>query len=79
MTARWHLDGGDDLDALQHCRDQRGRDTRERRFSYYRRFAAATILNPIADPGSTPIKNSLAWAELFPRDNCEPRSKNALQ
>src|SRR6516162_9574491 len=26
MTARWHLDGGDDLDALQHCRDQRGRD-----------------------------------------------------
>ena len=29
------------------------------------RFAAATILNPIADSGSTPIKNSLAWAELF--------------
>src|SRR6266699_5395631 len=24
--ARWHLYGGDDLDALQHCRDQRGRD-----------------------------------------------------
>src|SRR5438876_9406323 len=24
--AGWHLYGGDDLDALQHCRDQRGRD-----------------------------------------------------
>src|SRR5215468_9376525 len=26
MTARWHLYSGDDLDALQHCRNQRGRD-----------------------------------------------------
>src|SRR4029453_1197349 len=26
LTAGWHLYGGDDLDALQHCRDQRGRD-----------------------------------------------------
>ena len=26
LTARGHLYGGDDLDALQHCRDQRGRD-----------------------------------------------------
>src|SRR5215211_8683663 len=26
MTAGWHLYGGDDLDALQHCRDQWGRD-----------------------------------------------------
>jgi hypothetical protein len=43
------------------------------------RFAAATILNPIADTGSISIENSSAWAELFARDNCEPRSKNALQ
>ena len=41
------------------------------------RFAAATILNPIADSGSLSIKNSSAWAELFAGDNCEPRSKNA--
>ena len=41
------------------------------------RFAAATILNPIADTGIS-IENSSAWAELFARDNCEPRSKNAL-
>ena len=26
LTAGWYLDGGDDLDALEHCRDQRGRD-----------------------------------------------------
>ena len=26
MAAGWHLYGGDDLHALQHCRDQRGRD-----------------------------------------------------
>src|SRR5262249_53031890 len=26
LTARWHLYGGDDFEALQHCRDQRGRD-----------------------------------------------------
>jgi hypothetical protein len=26
LTAGWHLYGGDDLDALQHCRDQRGCD-----------------------------------------------------
>src|SRR5205085_6863258 len=38
----------------------------------------ATILNPIADTGSISIENSLAWAEPFARDNCEPRSKNAL-
>jgi uncharacterized cupin superfamily protein len=25
MAARRHLDGGDDLHALQHCRNQRGR------------------------------------------------------
>src|SRR5262249_29018874 len=43
------------------------------------RFAAATILNPIADTGSISIENSSAWAELFARDNCEPRSKNALR
>src|SRR6516225_145393 len=42
------------------------------------RFAAATILNPIADTGSISIENSSAWTELFARDNCEPRSKNAL-
>src|SRR6516165_6461555 len=41
------------------------------------RFAAATILNPIANTGIS-IENSSAWAELFARDNCEPRSKNAL-
>jgi hypothetical protein len=29
--------------------------------------------------GSTSIENSSAWAELLARDNCEPRSKNALQ
>src|ERR1700733_4971148 len=43
------------------------------------RFAAATILDPIADSGSISIENSSACAELFARDNCEPRSKNALQ
>jgi len=43
------------------------------------RFAAATILNPIADTGSIAIENSLAWAEPFARDNCELHSKNALQ
>src|SRR5215471_17251477 len=42
------------------------------------RFAAATILNPIADIGSISIENGSAWAELFARDNCEPRNKNAL-
>src|SRR5882672_12636681 len=42
------------------------------------RFAAATILNPIADTGSISIENSLAWTELFARDNCGPRSKNVL-
>src|SRR6202171_4073986 len=26
LTARWRLYGGDDLHALQHCRNQRGRD-----------------------------------------------------
>src|SRR5258706_15476479 len=26
LMAGWPLYGGDDLDALQHCRDQRGRD-----------------------------------------------------
>ena len=41
-------------------------------------LAAATILNPIADTGSTSIENSSARAELFARDNCEPRGKNAL-
>src|SRR5580698_7116083 len=41
------------------------------------RFAAATILNPIADTAGTSIEDSLAWAELFARDNCERRSKNA--
>ena len=29
--------------------------------------------------GSTSIESRSAWAELFARDNCEPRSKNALQ
>jgi hypothetical protein len=24
------------------------------------------------------LESSSAWAELFARDNCEPRSKNAL-
>src|SRR5215475_2970228 len=43
------------------------------------RFAAATILHRTADTESISTKNSLAWAELFARDNCEPRSKNALQ
>src|SRR6516162_7996789 len=132
MTARWHLDGGDDLDALQHCRDQRGRDpiiaeaalasdsqkprgnqlaqvaARRRardiravassvavsdwppiralsivaravsptRAATSTRFAAATISNPIADTGSISIEDSSAWAKLFARDNCEPRSKN---
>jgi hypothetical protein len=42
-------------------------------------FAAATILNPIADTGSVSIENSSAWAELFARDNREPCRKNALQ
>src|SRR6185312_3704810 len=42
------------------------------------RFAAATILNPIADAGSISIENSLAWTEPFARDNCQPHSKNAL-
>src|SRR4051794_19494858 len=41
------------------------------------RFAAATIRNPIADTGSTPIENSSVWTELFARDNGELRSKNA--
>jgi len=41
-------------------------------------LAAATILTPIADTGSISIENSLAWVELSARDNCEPRSKNAL-
>jgi hypothetical protein len=40
------------------------------------RFAAATIPNPIADTGSISIEDSSAWAKLFARDNCEPRSKN---
>jgi uncharacterized membrane protein YfcA len=43
------------------------------------RFAAATILNPIADTASISIENSWAQAELFARDNCEPRRKNAPQ
>ncbi|MGB7887354.1 MAG: sulfite exporter TauE/SafE family protein, partial [Xanthobacteraceae bacterium] len=43
------------------------------------RFAAATILDPIADTGSISIEDGSAWAELFARDNGEPRSKNALQ
>ncbi len=42
------------------------------------RFAAATMLNPIADTGSISIVNSSAWAEPFARDNREPRSKNVL-
>jgi hypothetical protein len=42
-------------------------------------FAAAIILNPIAVTASLSIDNSSAWGELFARDNCEPRSKNALQ
>jgi hypothetical protein len=42
------------------------------------RFAAATIFNFIADIGSISIENSLAWVELFARDNCEPRRINAL-
>jgi hypothetical protein len=49
-----------------------------RRAATSTRFAAATMLNPIAGTGSISIENSLAWAELFARDNCEPRSKNAL-
>ena len=121
LTAGWHLYGGDDLDALQHCRDQRRRDpiiaeaalasdsqkprgnqlaqvaARRRardiravsssvavsnwppiralsivaravsptRAATSTRFAAATILNPIADTGSISIENSLAWAKLF--------------
>jgi len=40
------------------------------------RFAAAT--NPIADAVSISIESSSASAQLFARDNCEPRSKNAL-
>src|SRR5712664_3065598 len=133
MTAGWHLYGGDDLHALQHCRDQRGRDPiiaeaavandsqeprgnqlaqvaarrrardmgavsklsgrqrlaahkgvkhrRSRSVTHERaatstRFAAATIPNPIADTGSISIEDSSAWAKLFARDNCEPRSKN---
>src|SRR5262245_65399893 len=43
------------------------------------RFAAATILNPIADTGSLSIEDSLAWTELFARDNYERRSENALR
>src|SRR6185312_3722378 len=42
------------------------------------RFAAATILNPIADAGSISSKASSACAELFAQDNSEPRRKNAL-
>ena len=44
----------------------------------FTRFAAATILNPIADTGSISIESSSASAQLFARDNGEPRSKNAL-
>jgi uncharacterized protein (DUF1330 family) len=40
--------------------------------------AAATILNSIAGAESTSIENSSTRAELFVRDNFEPRSKNAL-
>src|SRR6266851_3347765 len=114
MTAGWHLYGGDDLHALQHCRDQRGRDpiiaeaavandsqkprgnqlaqvaarrrardmgavsklSGRQRLAASTRFAAATIPNPIADTGSISIEDSSAWAKLFARDNCEPRSKN---
>jgi len=42
-------------------------------------FSAATILDPVADAGILSIENSSEWAELFARDNGEPRSKNALQ
>jgi hypothetical protein len=37
------------------------------------------ILSRIADTGSTSTENSSAWGEPFAPDNCEPRSKNALQ
>jgi hypothetical protein len=36
------------------------------------------IVCPIADTGSISIENSSAWVELSARDNCGPRSKNAL-
>src|SRR3954463_14607089 len=42
------------------------------------RFSAATILNPIADTASISIKNSSVCAELFARDNCEPRGNNRI-
>jgi hypothetical protein len=40
------------------------------------RSSAATIFNPIADSAGKSIRNSSASAELFSRDNCEPRSNN---
>src|SRR3954465_6646980 len=41
------------------------------------RFAAAAIVNPIADARSISRENSSVWTELFARDNGAPRSKNA--
>jgi uncharacterized protein len=43
------------------------------------RFAAAAVRDAIADTGSTSIESSSACAELFARDSCEPRSKNAVE
>ena len=47
-----------------------------RESGHFHQFAAATILNPIADTGSTSIGASLSSAELSARDNREPRSNN---
>jgi len=35
------------------------------------------MLKPIADTGSISIETSSVWTELFARDNCELRRKNA--